>query len=1019
MATYVTRKPSGLSIKRNGNTLTATWKISDKDYDAGQTMQYRFYTTKWGKWINIPIWVTTTQKSLVIPVSDYFPNTKKYLKAVQFRVRGKRAPFEGNTPEVSDWAQKDFDILTPNAPKISAALSSSYTNVCTFTWSTLVEADSRHWFSNIEVQTRLAKASNVTDGSKLSSSGWTAYAVSTANNSATITEDTSVVNLGTSYTRWVRVRARGPQGVTAWKYARHVYSIPYQTKNVKASASVQASGGYLCKVSWKTPRDASHPVDSINVQYTFAVPAAGMTCPDGASWTDGQTLKYKDGSDSAAFSIDSTVGDDQCLFVRINTVHDRNTTYGVATSAAVGPLKAPTQVSVSTDQDTHRSTITITKATTVPDAFHVVRYRTTANPNGFNIGIIASNQSSVTVQCPDDVDGAQFGVRAVVGTATATTRADNVTSYAVSAKMKSDLVTTGGTIPAAPSSVSLSMTDTPGTIRVVWNWSWQDATNAELSWADHEDAWESTDQPSTYMINNTHASAWNISGLETGKKWFVRVRLANDVNNNITYGPYSDTKSIDLSSAPAVPILTLSSGVIPEDGSLTASWAFASTDGTGQASAELAVVTVSNNVTTYTPIATTESAQYITLSAADLGWTSGSSYNLVVRVTSTSGRQSGWSDAVTIAVAELLTITVQSTSLVEQTLTVDGQSRTVQSLTVMPLTLTVIGAGTGGTTRVVIARAEDYRVDRPDESVFNGYEGETICIMSQTGESQISIGNDDLIGSLDDGASYDLICTVQDGLGQSAETSIRFEVHWAHQALIPAATVSIQDLVAVLSPTAPTGAVTGDVCDIYRLSVDKPALIYPGAAFGEDYVDPYPTLGEHGGYRFVFRTINGDYITANDELAWLDIAEPAVSEANIIDFGTGRVLLPYNVDLSHKWSKDFKETKYLGGSIQGDWNPAVSRTGTFSTVVLADEQETIEAMRRLAVYAGICHVRTKDGSSYAADVQVSEAYKQDTAHRIVEFSLSITRVDTEGYDGMTLDEWEDLNLPEETEEEEP
>ena len=79
MATYVTRKPSGLSIKRNGNTLTATWKISDKDYDAGQTMQYRFYTTKWGKWTNIPIWVTTTQKSLVIPVSDYFPNTKKYL----------------------------------------------------------------------------------------------------------------------------------------------------------------------------------------------------------------------------------------------------------------------------------------------------------------------------------------------------------------------------------------------------------------------------------------------------------------------------------------------------------------------------------------------------------------------------------------------------------------------------------------------------------------------------------------------------------------------------------------------------------------------------------------------------------------------------------------------------------------------------------------------------------------------------------------------------------------------------
>ena len=127
---------------------------------------------------------------------------------------------------------------------------------------------------------------------------------------------------------------------------------------------------------------------------------------------------------------------------------------------------------------------------------------------------------------------------------------------------------------------------------------------------------------------------------------------------------------------------------------------------------------------------------------------------------------------------------------------------------------------------------------------------------------------------------------------------------------------------------------------------------------------------------------------------------------NIIDYGNGRVLLGYNVDLGHKWAKDFKETKYLGGSIQGDWNPATSSTGTFNTVVMSDDQATIESMRRLATHAGICHVRTKDGSSYAADVQVSEDYKQSSAHRIVTFGLSITRVDTETYDGMTLEEWQ-------------
>ena len=218
------------------------------------------------------------------------------------------------------------------------------------------------------------------------------------------------------------------------------------------------------------------------------------------------------------------------------------------------------------------------------------------------------------------------------------------------------------------------------------------------------------------------------------------------------------------------------------------------------------------------------------------------------------------------------------------------------------------------------------------------------------------------------------------------------------------------EAVAVLNPIAPEGALTTDVCDIYRLSVDKPELIYPDAVFGETYVDPYPTIGEHGGHRFVFRTANGDYITENDELAWVDMTESEgdtlYSDANIIDFGAGRVVIEYNADLSNSWRKDFTETKYLGGSVQGDWNPAVSRTGSISAVAVTDDIETIEAMRRLAVYPGICHVRTKDGSSYAADVQVSESHKQSNGHRIVEFSLSITRVDAEVYDGLTLAEWQ-------------
>ena len=652
--------------------------------------------------------------------------------------------------------------------------------------------------------------------------------------------------------------------------------------------------------------------------------------------------------------------------------------------------------------------MTATNASAVADSFMVVRYMTTANPSGFDIGVIPHGQTSVTVTCPafSSASNIRFSVRAVVGSYRVTTRADGVGSYAVTQRMVSPTLEYGGTVPAAPANVTLSMTDTPGTIHVEFDWSWQTATQAELSWADHADAWESTDEPSVYTIANTHASKWNISGLETGKTWYVRVRLASGTGDSRTFGAYSEIKSIDLSSAPSIPILTLSSAVITDNGSVTASWAFSSTDGTGQAAADLAESV--NGV--YRVIATARTQQYINLS--NMGWEAGETHLLAVRVTSTSGRQSDWSDVAAVTVAAPLVVSITSTSLVDQTITVDGQSRTVKSLTAMPFGITVTGAGAGGITRVIIARAEDYHVDRPDESSYNGFEGETIAMFTQLGESAISITNEDLIGRLDDGAVYDVIATVRDGLGQSAETTQRFEVHWAHQAEAPTAEVTIDntEMIAILTPIAPDGAAEGDRCDIYRLSVDKPELIYPGAEFGTEYVDPYPTIGEYGGHRFVTVTANGDYITANDKLAWFDTTAADDGDVletpyNIIDYGNGRVLLGYNVDLGHKWAKDFKETKYLGGSIQGDWNPATSSTGTFNTVVMSDDQATIESMRRLATHAGICHVRTKDGSSYAADVQVSEDYKQSSAHRIVTFGLSITRVDTETYDGMTLEEW--------------
>lgn len=1026
MAQPKTKRPSGVSITRDGAGFITKWKITDEDYGDGQIFQY-YDKLKKSHWVSMDLWSKAVSKKITIDTSKYYPNTKKKLTFFRARIRGNRAAYSvTNTktkkttrydPTVSDWADKTYEILPPGKPGLTATLSSTLSNVTDFKWILATSRSSRMWCSDLVYETILVKDSSGNgEGQnwKASQLGWETNTVG-ADSHKEIREDLLLL-ADASYTRWFRIKARGPAGDSGWRYASHVYAKPYQAKIISATLTNTNTGGYMCRVEWEATRDAAHPIDKVTIEYAFAYPTSGMNCPTDAGWKQADVVADTAGNDAASFSIGSTVDEDQCLFVRVNTMHDRdnNTTTGVPTLVTGGPLKDPTGLVVTLDSDTRLARVEAQNDSQNPDAYIAVVYSTSDDPDGYVCGIIPREDGYTTVKVPKAVAGQEvtFGVYTVVGEYEEISRADEATRFAIDEIVRSaNTVRSGGDIPLAPS-VSLSMTDTPGTIRVVWNWSWRSATAAELSWADHADAWESTAGPTTYIVNNIHAAAWNISGLAVGKRWYVRIRLTSGSGDGKTYGAYSDIVSIDLSSAPTIPVLTLSDAVITEGGAVTATWSYSSTDGSQQAFAEIAEVLEDNGETLYVPIASTQSAMHLTINAEEVGWQSGESHALVVRVVSESGRQSdGWSDPVVVSIADPLTIAITQTSLQEITVTEDEAERTVTALTVMPLTITVTGAGAGGTTSVIVERADAYHVDRPDETVFRGYEGETIAYLTYSGEGQATIDADALVGSLDDEATYRIIATVQDGLGQSAEVTQEFEVHWAHQAVMPTATVVIdeQNYVALITPSAEDPG-EGDTCDIYRLSVDKPELIYPDAEFGTTYVDPYPATGEFGGHRIVYKTVNGDYITADNQLAWVDLREAEGdnidTDYTIIDFGSGRILINRNLDISNTWSKDFEETKYLGGSVQGDWNPAVSRKATVATVAVSIlDQETIQAMRRLAMYAGICHVRTSDGSSYAANVDVSDKYEHGNGRNVIAYDLDINRVDPESYDGMTLEDW--------------
>ena len=1381
-----TKKPTGLKITRDGGKFTLSWKIGAKNYGAGQKAQYRLINgkTKLTKWTDVNVKTTkTTSIQVAIANDKYFPYGSK-VGAVEFRVKGKRSPYTKKykkggkthtktvTPKWSDWSTKSFSLAVPNNPTVSAALSDSQSNVTTFSWATAVSsADARNfrsvvWESILVQNCGTTKGADMASKFKSSTLGWQTNTSTLASSSKVISENTSTI-AGKSYTRWFRAKARGLAGDSGWSYSRHVYAEPNRPV-VKGKVTVKdnGSGGYHCKATWNASESASRPIDSVTVQYLFVTPAAGLTCPTVGdnSWTDADVIRDTARSnDALSFTTDQQCALDQCMFVRVNTTHDRVTTKGVPTLAKIGWLTDPSGVSVQTNESTHKATITATNGSSVPDSFLAVTYiDSTDADKSFVVGIIPHGSTNVQVQCPDwtGQPAVAFSVRAVVGSYKAVTRPDGADCYSVTERMVSQhTVLEGGAVPTPPTNVSVSATSIPGTVRVTWNWSWADATAAELSWADHEDAWESTDEPETYEISTLRAGAWNISGLATGQTWYIRVRLKTGNGDEATYGPYSTIQTIDLSSAPSVPVMYLSDGVITEDGEVTASWAYTSTDGTAQAYAEVCEATVGGGGITYgSPIARTETAQHVTIRPTDpdVNWTAGTTHLLCVRVVSASGRTSdAWSDPVSVTVAEPLSVAITQSSLVWDTveesvteysgsliqiengdgapligckvsitpkqsgtgtpspdnvraisgwesvnvydtgknlLKNTGTSRTFNGITFtvnddgtvtangtatanayiqvgtwtkrgtfilsgcpsgesnvsvyiakgnytrydrgngtefalpesendlgvvcivysgktvsnlifrpmirraddtdptyepcngttktvnlgrtvyggeaeivggsltdkmgmidlgtinwtrnasldifisdgiangataisagyetaicsnyatyytgssitlsqipnnnivfsttsasgsprfivkdtrytdgsalktalsgviavfplatpqtytltgqeistllgqnniwadsgelevktgivhtgwflneMPLTVTATGAGEGGQTTYSVVRNGSYYLDRPDESRFHGHDGETVALTSVNGEAQAKISVTDLLGPMDDGANYSLTASISDGLGQSASTTIPFTVKWSHQALVPTATciTDTSALITKITPVAPAGTIATDTFDIYRLSADKPELIVEGGQWGTTYVDPYPALGDMGGHRVVFKTANGDYITQDNELAWTDLGEDEGDyldiDYSLIDFNGVQIPIRYNMDFDNTWSKDFQETKYLGGSVQGDWNPAVSRTGSLNAVCLTEDIEVIQAVRRLAVYPGICHVRTVDGSSYTADVQVKDSYSYDNAGKITSFSLSITRVDTEELDGMTLAQWE-------------
>ena len=187
--------------------------------------------------------------------------------------------------------------------------------------------------------------------------------------------------------------------------------------------------------------------------------------------------------------------------------------------------------------------------------------------------------------------------------------------------------------------------------------------------------------------------------------------------------------------------------------------------------------------------------------------------------------------------------------------------------------------------------------------------------------------------------------------------------------------------------TPPSNAAETDVYDIYRVTGDGARLI--GQGFPQTYVatDEYAPFGQDltNYYRIAVRTEDGD-------VAFSDIEYVLEGDGIRVDWADGSVEYPYSVSIGDAYSKDVEIRKHIDGGISGYWNQGVERKSSLNTdAIKIIQQNDINLTRQLARYTGPAFVRTREGTAFEANVEITNLTTKNRA--VMSIAIDANEID--------------------------
>lgn len=545
-------------------------------------------------------------------------------------------------------------------------------------------------------------------------------------------------------------------------------------------------------------------------------------------------------------------------------------------------------------------------------------------------------------------------------------------------------------------------------------WRDDDSDTTQISWSEYEDAWESTEQPSTCDVTWLDDGSWTddsvepavtyqnvstvtIRGLEEASPYYVRARRGRTQSDPQSFGSWCYPNKLlypmSTSNAPEDVVLVVPSTVQRGDG-VDCSWTFS---GSEQTAWEIAYQDADRNRIVL--VSGDGAAGFAVVPAKLIEGMD--SVKLSVSVTCGGDwASSGW---LPVSIEDAPDVSIE----VPQTLTEQPLEITVHSDT--PRANVLVYVTSRG---VVTATPAEEEIQADGDVVWStSTNPRWVTGDNETWSAVIEAPKT----KLHEGATYDVTAVVTDTktMLSSDWANGSFSVAWEHRAVPPSDATTIvsdlSDLSARITPAIPTegyaegdGYDSTDVVDVYRTTPDGSYLIARDVPFGYTVRDPYAPFSNRVelAYTLCTRTKDGD-------ISWAEYPYELHHGALRFDFGEESVELPYNIVHDDSWEKSFELREHLDGKRVGYWNPGATRSESMSTDVI--KIETAEKRRLvgdLAKHVGPCFVRLPDGCAYPAHVDV-ESYSASFDSASVPVSIKATEVTMSSQFAIAPHDWEE------------